>query len=69
MAAAAAEQRHASAGLAQDPSSLQPPDLLRTMAVDGELADVPDPTAVTNSQRARVAGELVQRALAESSPD
>ena len=37
MAAAAAEQRHASAGLAQDPSLLQPPDLLRTMAADGGL--------------------------------
>ena len=32
MATAAAEQRHASAGLAQELSSLQPPDLLRTMA-------------------------------------
>ena len=51
MAAAAAEQRHASAGLAQDPSLLQPPDLLRTMAADGGLDDVPDPTAMTDSQR------------------
>ena len=48
MAAAAAEQRHASAGLAQDLSSLQPPDLLRTMAADGGLDDIPDPTAMTS---------------------
>ena len=65
MAAAAAEQRHASAGLAQDPSSLQPPDLLRTMAADGGLDDIPDPTAMTDSQRARMAEELIQRTLAE----
>ena len=69
MAAAAAEQRHASAGLAQDPSSLQPPDLLRTMAADGGLDDIPDPTAMTDSQRARMAEELIQRTLAEPSPD
>ena len=65
MAAAAAEQRHASAGLAQDLSSLQPPDLLRTMAADGGLDDIPDPTAMTDSQRARMAEELIQRTLAE----
>ena len=69
MAAAAAEQRHASAGLAQDPSLLQPPDLLRTMAADGGLDDIPDPTAMTDSQRARMAEELIQRTLAEPSPD
>ena len=69
MAAAAAEQRHASAGLAQDLSSLQPPDLLRTMAADGGLDDIPDPTAMTDSQRARMAEELIQRTLAEPSPD
>ena len=68
MAIAAAEQRHASAGLAQDHSSLQPPDLLRTMVADGGLDYVPDPTAMTGSQRARMAEELVQRVLAESSP-
>ena len=65
MAAAAAEQRHASAGLAQDPSLLQPPDLLRAMAADGGLDDIPDPTAMTDSQRARMAEELIQRTLAE----
>ena len=59
MAAAAAEQRHASAGLAQDPSLLQPPDLLRTMAADGGLDDILDPTAMTDSQRARMAEELI----------
>ena len=69
MATAAAEQRHASAGLAQDLSSLQPPDLLRTMVADGGLDYVPDPTAMTGSQRARMAEEFVQRVLAESSPD
>ena len=69
MATAAAKQWHASDGLAQDLSSLQPPDLLRTMAADGGLDVVPDPTAMTGSQRARMAEELVQRALAESSPD
>ena len=69
MAAAAAEQRHASAGLAQDLSSLQPPNLLRTMAADGGLDDIPDPTAMTDSQRARMAEELIQRTLAEPSPD
>ena len=68
MAAAAAEQRHTSAGLAQDPSLLQPPDLLRTMAADGGLDDVPDPTAMTDSQRARMAEELIQRTLTEPSP-
>ena len=67
MAAAAAEQRHASAGLAQDLSSLQPPNLLRTMAADGGLDDIPDPTAMTDSQRARMAEELIQRTLAEPS--
>ena len=69
MATATAEQRHASAGLAQDLSSLQPPDLLRTMVADGGLDYVPDPTAMTGSQRARMAEEFVQRVLAESSPD
>ena len=69
MAAAAAEQRHASAGLAQDPSLLQPPDLLRTMAADGGLDDIPDPSTMTDSQRARMAEELIQRTLAEPSPD
>ena len=68
MATATAEQRHASAGLAQDLSSLQPPDILRTMAADGRLDDISDSTAVTGSQRARMAEELVQRVLTESSP-
>ena len=39
------------------------------MAADGGLDDIPDPTAMTSSQRARMAEELVQRVLAQSSPD
>ena len=39
------------------------------MAADEGLDAIPDPTAMTGSQWARMAEELVQRALAESSPD
>ena len=65
----AAEQPSALAGQAQDLSSLQPPDLLRTIAADEGLETTPDPSAVMGSQRARMAEEFVQRVLAESSPD